>query len=306
MRRLLPSMTSLRVFESAARHLSFSEAALDLDLTQSAVSRQIRALESLLSAKLFLRGRQRLKLTEAGAAYLPEVRTCLSRLEAATLQLLTHQGSGGVLNVAILPTFGARWLIPRMPAFWAANPQIMVHFVTRTAALDFAIEESDCAIHFGDPMGEGILSYRLMGEDVVTACAPRLRSKLRLRKFADLEKHTLLQHTTRPNAWPAWLTAAGTSLAQPLKGPRFEHISLVIQAAIAGIGVAVLPRFLIEDELASGRLVMPFELEVRSHQAYYLVYPQDKQHMPAVVAFRDWLLVEAERARSRTTETAGA
>jgi LysR family glycine cleavage system transcriptional activator len=287
-------MTSLRVFEAAARHLSFSDTAVELNLTQSAVSRQIRALEDLLSIKLFRRVRQRLKLSEAGAAYLPVVRTCLSRLEAATLGLLSHQGSGGTLTLAVLPTFGAKWLIPRMPAFWSANPQIMVHIVTRAAALDFATEELDAAIHFGDPMCGGVISNRLMGEEVVSVCAPALGRKLSPRRMSDLENQTLLQHTTRPNAWPEWLSAAGASHSSPRKGPRFEHFSHVIQAAIAGLGVAILPRFLIDDELTSGKLIMPFDFKARSTQAYYLVYPEEKQDVPAIIAFRDWLLSQAD------------
>ena len=301
MRRLLPSLTSLRVFEAAARHLNFSDAAIELSLTQSAVSRQIRALEDLLAVRLFRRVRQRLTLSEAGAAYLPEARICLSRLEAATLALLAHQGNGGTLNLAVLPTFGAKWLIPRMSAFWSANPHIVVHLVTRTMAFDFAAEELDAAIHFGDPMRGGIISDRLMGEEVVSVCAPALVRKHRLRRIADLEFHTLLQHTTRPNAWPEWLSAAGASLSTPRKGPRFEHFSHVIQAAVAGLGVAILPRFLIDDELASGKLLMPFAFKARSTQAYYLIYPAEKQHVPSIIVFRNWLLGEmgSETSQSR-------
>ena len=293
-------MTSLRVFESAARHLSFSDAAADLSLTQSAVSRQIRTLEDLLTVKLFHRIRTRLSLTEAGAAYLPQVRTCLSQLEAATLGLLSHQGNGGVLNLAILPTFGTRWLIPRMPAFWRDHPHIIVNFITRSVAFDFATDKLDAAIHFGDEASPGALSFRLMGEDVVFACAPSLRNTPGLASLEDLKRHTLLQHTTRPDAWREWLTAAGASTTNALKGPRFEHFSMVIQAAIAGVGVAVLPRFLIEDELASGQLIMPFNIAVRSDHAYYLIYPEEKKDLPALIAFRDWLLSESKRERTPT------
>jgi LysR family transcriptional regulator, glycine cleavage system transcriptional activator len=293
LRQLLPSMTSLRVFESAARYLHFSDAADDLCLTQSAVSRQIRALEDFLGLQLFHRIRKRLRLTEAGATYLPQVRLCLSQLEAATLGLLSHQGNGGILNLAILPTFGTKWLIPRMAAFWEAHPHIVVNFVTRSVAFDFATDKLDAAIHFGDVARSGLAAYRLMGEEVVCTCAPTLGLSPGCAQISDLERHTLLQHTTRPNAWRDWFAAAGAASIDCMKGPRFEHISMAIQAAIAGIGVAVLPRFLIEDELAAGRLVLPFDIIVQSEHAYYLIHPEEKRDVPAVRAFRDWLLAES-------------
>lgn len=296
----MPSMTGLRVFESAARHLSFSRAADELSLTQSAVSRQMRTLESLLRLKLFHRVRQRLVLTPAGAAYAPEVRAVLSRIEAATLELLSHQGHGGVLNLAILPTFGTRWLIPRMGSFARAHPHVTVNFSTRSTAFDFAADHLDAAIHFGDPGNwPGVVAHRLMGEEVVPICAPSLK---KLRSLKDLAGQTLLQHATRPHAWQEWLIAAGARDVNPLKGPRFEHFQMVIQAAVAGLGVAIMPRFLIEEELASGELVIPFDHPVRSTQAYYFVYPEEKQALPALRAFRDWLLAQvAPQAQPRPT-----
>lgn len=284
-------MSSLRAFEASARHLSFSRAAEELNITQSAVSRQMRMLEGLLRLKLFHRIRQRLALTEAGAAYVPAVRECLSRLEAATLELLSHQGTGGVLNLAILPTFGTRWLIPRMPSFARAHPQVTVNFATRAVVFDFAHERLDAAIHFGDAAWPGVIAHRLMGEEVVPICTPMLARK-RLRTVNDLAHHTLLQHATRPHAWVEWLATVDAPGVNPLKGPRFEHFSMVIQAAVAGLGVGILPRFLIESELASGALVVPFDRPVRSTHAYYLVYPEQKRDLPALKAFREWLLAE--------------
>jgi LysR family transcriptional regulator, glycine cleavage system transcriptional activator len=285
-------MTSLRAFEAAARHLSFSDAASELCLTQGAVSRQIHSLEERLRLKLFRRVRNRLTLTEAGLTYLPEVRACLSRLEAATLDVLANKGTGGMLNLAILPTFGAKWLIPRMASFWQAHPNVIVNFTTRPVAFDFAKERLDAAIHFGDVSWPRVRCHRLMGEEVVPVCAPTLLSAPGLARLEDLERHTLLQHSTRPNAWVEWLGAAGRPDINGLRGPRFEHFSMVIQAAIAGIGVGVLPRFLVEDELKTGRLRVPFDVAVRSHHAYYLVHPEEKADLPALRAFRDWLLSE--------------
>lgn len=291
MKHFFPSMTSLRAFEAAARHLSFARAAEELNLTQSAVSRQMLTLEGLLRVRLFSRARQRLTLTEAGSAYLPQVRECLSQIEAATLQLMSHQGTGGVLNLAIPPTFGTRWLIPRMVSFADAHPHVTVNFSTRTGTCDFTTERVDAAIHFGDAGRPGTLSHRLMGENVVVVCAPSLVHK-RLRTLKDLAQHTLLQHTTRPHAWNEWLAAVGAQVLNPLKGPRFEHFSMVIQAAVAGLGVAVIPEFLVQHELSAGDLVMPFRHPVRSTSAYYLVYPTQSRDLPALKVFRDWLLTE--------------
>ncbi|MBS0419924.1 MAG: transcriptional regulator GcvA [Proteobacteria bacterium] len=291
-------MTSLLVFEAAARRLSFSDAAAEMNLTQGAVSRQIRALEETLGLQLFHRVRNRLTLSEAGSAYLPEVRACLSRLEAATLELLAHQGTGGVLNLAILPTFGTKWLIPRMASFARAHPNIVVNFTTRAVAFDFAKERLDAAIHFGDVTWPGVKSHRLMGEEVVPVCSAAALRAHALTSLEDFEHHTLLQHTTRPNAWVEWFAAVGQPQINGLKGPRFEHFSMVIQAAIAGIGVAVLPRFLVEDEIAAGRLIIPFDRPVCSNHAYYLVYPEEKADLPGVRAFRDWLLGEVAHWRA--------
>lgn len=297
MLRFLPSMISLQAFEAAARHLSFSRAAEELSLTQSAVSRQMRTLETLLRVKLFHRVRQRLSLTEAGVAYLPEVRECLSRIEAATLELMSHQGTGGVLNLAILPTFGTRWLIPRMSSFAQMHPHVMVNFSTRAVKFDFATERLDAAIHFGDVTWPGVIAHRLMGEDVVVVCAPSLRKRLRSSK--DLSHHTLLQHTTRPYAWQEWLAAMGVQDVNPMKGPRFEHFSMVIQAAVAGLGIAILPEFLVEQEIAAGELIQPFAHPVRSTHAYHLVYPEEKRDLPALRAFREWLLAQVQLSAAR-------
>lgn len=294
MRRFLPSLGALQAFEAAARHLSFTRAAEELRVTQSAVSRQVMTLEDFLGQPLFRRVRRRLSLTEAGATYLPEIRACLDRVERATYALMASQGGGGVLNLAILPTFGTKWLIPRLPAFSRAHPDIVVNFTTRTVPFDFAGEELDAAIHFGDSQWPGAVCHRLMGEEVVCVCAPALlNGPAPLAEPADLAHHTLLQHTTRPRAWQDWLAAVGCDRLSGLGGPRFEHFSMVIQAAIAGLGVAVLPRFLVAEEIADGRLAMPFPETVRSAHAYYLVYPEANRTMPRLRTFRDWLLAEA-------------
>ncbi len=171
-RLTVPSLSALAAFEAAARHGSFTRAAEELSLTQGAVSRQVAHLETVLGVALFQRARQRVALTPAGAAYAAEIRDGLSRLAAATVSTMAFRGAGGVLNLAILPTFGTRWLIPRLPRFTEAHPGITINFTTKLVPFDFAREPLDAAIHFGDPVWPGARLHRLMGEEIVPVAAP--------------------------------------------------------------------------------------------------------------------------------------
>lgn len=305
MSRLLPSMSSLKAFEASARHSSFSKAAEELKLTQSAVSRQIKTLENALGIKLFYRVRRRVLLSEAGTAYATNIRTCLSQIEEATQELLASRGTGGVLNLAILPVFGTKWLIPRMPGFWQTHPGISVNLLRPPMPFDFSSERFDAAILFGGASWpRGVVAHRLMPEQFVVVCAPALVADPGLSTVADLSRHTLLQHTTLPHAWQDWLIAAGSPEINGLKGPRFERFSLVLAAATAGKGVALLPRFMVEEAVVSGRLVIRFDISLPDSYAYYLVYPEEKREMPALRAFRDW--VRAETQGSVSEQAAGA
>ncbi|WP_372424020.1 LysR family transcriptional regulator [Salinarimonas chemoclinalis] len=288
----LPSLGALAAFEAAARHLSFTRAAEELALTQGAVSRQVAGLEAQIGVKLFERVRQRVTLTAAGAAYAAEVRGALRGLSAATLNVMAFRGAGGVLDLAILPTFGTRWLIPRLPRFTEAHPGVTINFATRVRPFDFAREGHDAAIHFGEPIWPGAKLHRLMGEEIVPVASPALVSRHRLVEPADVLRVPLLQQATRPRAWEQWLGEAGLDPARATPGPRFEQFAMVAQAAVAGLGLAIVPRFLVEDELRAGVLVIPFDRPSRSREAYWLVYPEEKAALPAVAAFREWLLAE--------------
>jgi LysR family transcriptional regulator, glycine cleavage system transcriptional activator len=293
----LPSLAGLRTFEAAARHLSFTKAATELHLTQSAVSRQIRVMEDYLGLKLFERVKQRLLLTEAGRSYVRDVRTALDQMQAATLNLLAHQGQGGILNFATPPAFGMKWLIPRLGAFSSAHPDILVNLVTRTKPFDFEAEHLDAAIHYGADDWPGVISHRLIGEEIALICAPAYLERRRLLEPRDLEPHVLLQHARRPNAWREWLDAHQVHGVNASAGPRFEHMYMIMQAAAAGLGVALLPRLLVNDDVAAGRLMIPLEGSFMSREAYCLVYPEAKRNDPKVDVFRRWLLREAENAR---------
>jgi DNA-binding transcriptional LysR family regulator len=294
MRRILPSLGALQCFDAAARELSFTRAAEELNVTQSAVSRQIRLLEEFLGRALFHRIKQRLVLTEAGEAYARDIRDVLDKAEAATLALMAYSGTSGALNLAILPTFGSRWLVPRLGSFTTRYPEIQLNLLTRLKPFDFAKEEIDVAIHFGDTSWPGVEYHWLMGEETVPVCAPSLLENHVLTGPADLAGFTLLQQTTRPQAWLDWFEAVGVQAQNTGKGPRFEQFYMVIQAALAGLGMAVLPLFLVQEELASGRLVVAINHPVKSRNAYYLVHPKSKHDAYPIQVFRDWILGECE------------
>lgn len=292
----LPSLAALRTFEAAARHLSFTKAAGELNLTQSAVSRQIRVMEEYLGVLLFQRVKQRLVLTEAGRIYVEDIRAALEQMQAATVNLLANQGKGGILNIATPPAFGTKWLIPRLHRFSDAHPEIMINLATRAKPFDFATESIDAAIHYGADDWPGVLFDRLVGDEMVVVCSPRyLERHARLKGARDLVNHTLLQQSTRPNLWREWVEAKGGDLSHAWKGPRFEHFYMIMQAAIGSLGVALLPRLLVQEDVAAGRLVIPFEDGYRSRDAYCLVYPAAKRGDQKIQLFRRWLVDEAKR-----------
>lgn len=295
MRRQLPSLSALECFESSGRHLSFTRAAKELHLTQSAVSRQIRTLEDQIGVQLFERRRQGLRLSVDGAAYLPTIRAALDRIEMATLQLLANQGTAGILNIAVLPTLGARWLIPRLPSFRAKAPDITVNILTKLRAFDLDAENIDVAISYGDASWPNTVSYQLMGETIAPVCSPELlKNAPTLRNPEDLGSQTLLQLATRPDAWKTWFDGIGFTSANAARGPTFEHFSMVVQAAMAGLGVAVVPLFLVADELSNGQLIMPFKLPVLSPHRYYMVCPEGRQNVYRIKQFRSWLSEQAK------------
>lgn len=286
-RRFLPSMGVLCAFEAAARLHSFTAAAAELALTQSAVSRQIRALEEMLDAELFVRERQTVRLNRAGQAYAREVREALQRISNATLGFRVNP-EGGVLNVAILPTFGSRWLAPRLPAFLAAHPGITLNLTTRLTQFDFQFESLDAAIHFGEPLWPGAQLDPLMSEQVVPACSPAMRDAHGFDTPTALLKAPLLHLDSRPEAWPQWFKAMGVQTPY-IAGMRMDQFALVAQAAIAGLGVALLPLFLIQAELQRGDLVLAIDAPVESPQKYYLAWQPTMAGYPPLEAFRDWL-----------------
>ncbi|HBW60859.1 MAG TPA: LysR family transcriptional regulator [Comamonas kerstersii] len=288
-RRFLPPMSLLCAFEAAARHQSFTAAAAELHLTQSAVSRQIRALEDRLGAELFVRERQTVRLTAAGQAYAQEIRGSLMRIANATLSFRTNP-QGGQLNLAILPTFGTRWLAPRLPQFFSEQPGITINLTTRLSRFDFQLEAVDAAIHFGQPHWPGAELAFLMSETVVPACSAAMWAQHQFSQPRDLIKAPLLHLASRPDAWRRWFEHQGCRVAET-PGMLLDQFATAAQAATAGVGIALLPKFLIERELANGDLVhaLPGCPEMESAERYYLAWPSSRTDYPPLQVFRDWL-----------------
>ncbi|MFD2263196.1 LysR family transcriptional regulator [Lacibacterium aquatile] len=294
-RRFLPSLSLLSAFEAAARTGSITAAARELSLTQSAVSRQIKALEDLLEVELFHREKQRVSLNVGGEYYAREIRDALRKISTASLNLRANP-TGGILNLAILPTFGTRWLAPRLPGFLARTPGITINLVTRLSYFDFRAEAIDAAIHFGTPDWPGAEVALLRHEDVIPACSPDLAARNGYSKPEDLRTAPLLHLTSRPDAWERWFEMSGLP-AFTVQGMLFDQFATAAQAAVAGLGVALLPTFLIQEELQTGKLVRAVDLPMRSSEAYYLVWPHERAAYPPLAAFRDWILTETRPDR---------
>ncbi|WP_158746293.1 transcriptional regulator GcvA [Acidisphaera sp. L21] len=293
----LPSLSALRTFEAAGRHMSFTRAALEMHITQSAVSRQIRGLEEMLGATLFNRTGQRVTLTDVGQGYLRDISSALERIQDSTLRLLTKH-SGSMLTLATPPAFGMRWLIPRLPAFHKRHPEIMVSLLTRASIFDFAKEPVDAAIHYGHDDWPGAETVRLLGDTMTLVASPDyLGQRKPMNRPADLQNAVLLQHMRRPTAWADWLAHARMTGINAWAGPRFEHYYMLIQAALAGLGIALIPSIIVAEELGSGRLVQPFKTGYMGQDSYCLVYPETKRADPNLQRLRQWLVSEANACR---------
>jgi DNA-binding transcriptional LysR family regulator len=291
LRRLNPPLHLLRAFCTVARFGGVSRAAEALHLTQSAVSKQIQELERWVGIDLFERSRKRLSLTPAGERYEKAVSVLLARLEAATLELITSGDGGGALHLSVLPTFAAKWLIPLLPQLREQHPQITLHFVPFVHGYDFSDPELDCSILFGDGHWPGARSHYLAGNDVALI-APRPGTPgFDLRSPQDVARCTLLRHVTVPEAWQHWSEAHGIAGVDALGGPQFDQFQTMIRAVSVGMGVALVPRCLVQDEITAGTVAEPLPGGgYTSDLGYWLCYPEARAQLSTLVRFRDWLL----------------
>jgi LysR family transcriptional regulator, glycine cleavage system transcriptional activator len=292
----LPSLNGLRAFEAAARHLSFTQAAAELNVTQTAISHQIKRLEEELGIRLFVRLNRALSLTSEAKEYLPGIRAAFNDLRLATDRLL-NKGDDHVLTVSTLASLAAKWLLPRLSAFQEAHPGIDVRITTSTGLVDFKSGSVDAAIRYGRGQWPGVRADWLMADQMFPVCSPALLSgKKPLRRPEDLADQVLL-HTSAANDddWRLWLTAAGlpTNLSkQP--GITFDMVFMTIQAAIDGVGVAMGRTSYVRDDIAKGRLVVPFEITLPVDAGFYLVSPDGRSDSPKLSAFREWLVATAQ------------
>lgn len=293
MRRKIPSTAALISFEAAARHESFTKAAQELSLTQGAICRQIASLEEFLSVELFRRSRRGVKLTEAGLSYSRRVATQLDAVERDTLSVMGQQGAN-VIELAVVPTFGTQWLLPRLKDFQQKHPDVTVNLTNRTRPFLFADTDFDAAIYFGDADWSGTESHRLMGENPMAVCSPGLLDKKTSLTPAEIAELPLLQQTTRPYAWRQWFNSQHLNIPRDMTGPRYELFSMLAQAAMHDMGIALIPPFLIQRELAEKRLVIANAQALSSLKAYYLMIPERKVESASLKAFRDWLVNQAQ------------
>ena len=295
LRRLQPPLQLLRAFSTVVRFGGVSRAAEALHLTKSAVSKQVQELERWVGVVLFERSRKRLALTPAGERYEQTVRALLGQLEAATLELITSGGDGGALHLSALPTFGAKWLIPRLPDFQRREPQVTLHFVPFVHGYDFQRPELDCSILFGDGHWPGARSHYLAGHDVALIAPRPGVGEGTVRSVRDVARCTLLRHVSVPDAWQRWSEAHGVVGLDPLGGPQFDQFQTMIRAVTVGMGVALVPRCLVQDEITAGLVDEP--LAGGGYQAalgYWFCYPEARARLGPLVRFRSWLLAQAD------------
>lgn len=289
--RPLP-LNAIRVFESTARHLNFNRAAQELHVTPSAVSHQIRALEEFLGVRLFQRLGRKVVLTAEGESYRVSVRTGFEHIYAATERIAAQRGPRA-LTVSAAPAFATPWLVPRLVAFQLAHPDIEIRLIAALELVDFSRSDVDVAIRYGMGDWPGLRSHRLFAEALTPVCSPRLRKGAHaLKRPNDLRHATLLHALSRLGQWRIWLNVAGVTGVQAERGPKFHSTPMALEAAIAGQGVAIADRRLVERYIENGRLVVPFEISFPSDSAYYLVYPQERADNARIAAFREWLLAE--------------
>jgi LysR family transcriptional regulator, glycine cleavage system transcriptional activator len=315
MPRRLPPLNALKAFEAAARHVSFTRAAEELCVTQGAVSHQVKALESELGIKLFSREQQGLAITEAGREYLTVVRDALDRIATGTERLVQRQGSG-VLTVSTSPDFAAKWLVHRLGRFAEAHPGIDLRVSAMMHQVDFAREDVDIAVRHGDGHWPWLHVTRLCSEHLFAVCSPKLASNLRQPR--DVLKVPLL-HLDNRTAWSTWFEAASITGVDAVHGPMMNRASMLIDAAVDGHGVALARTTLAAWDLINKRLVRPFPIALPLSKSYWIVCPKTTASLPKLVAFRDWLLAQADedaqqlqvlskpvgRARVRQRQNAG-
>lgn len=286
----LPNLASLRVFEAAARHLSFTRAAAELNVTQSAVSHQIRALEDELGIPLFRRTQKGLRLTEAAQDYAPALKDAFSRIRQAT-ERVRGTDATGPLSISVSPSFAARWLAGRLTRFHERHPEIELKISATNRMVDFEREEIDLALRHGGGSWPGVAATLLVKDELILVASPRLGP---LETYEDISRHTLLRDDFVPG-WAEWCAAAGIAEIDARRATRFDDSNVLIEAVIRGVGIGLSRRHLVDHALSEGLLVCPFAIAVLADTGHYVVAPERSWDRPKIRAFRDWALSERDR-----------
>ncbi|HEX2117327.1 MAG TPA: transcriptional regulator GcvA [Alphaproteobacteria bacterium] len=299
MRRTLPPLNSVRAFEASARNSSFTLAAAELRVSQGAVSRHIACLEQWLQVKLFTRVHRGVELTPQGRVFFNVAKSTLDLLESGASQLKRSPDENR-LRLKLPPTFAMRWLVPRLVRFHALHPDVDVQITTSHSNADFDREDVDISIYSWPEPPSGPNYRRVLSEVLLPVCAPSLLGRgPALRKPADLANHVLLCSLNRPSDWPTWVAAAQVGQIDGNSGLKFENAALAYQAAIDGLGVMIAQWAFVEDDLATGRLVAPFELRVQTKRAYFLATHPHREKPARLRAFEEWILSEAAVVEQR-------
>ncbi|WP_445010899.1 LysR substrate-binding domain-containing protein [Vreelandella stevensii] len=283
--RNLPSTTAMQCFDAAARHMSFTRAAEELNLTQSAVSKQVAHLENALQHRLFRRVRRNLLLTPEGAIFLSDVRKVLTQIEMSTQAIMTYSGNSEVLKIATLPSFGSRWLANKLPSFLASNPGISLEFHDRVKDFDLEQEDIDIALFYGHGSWPSLACHKLIDEEMVAVASPELLAEHPISSINDLAQLPLLHLSTRPDAWHQWFANQEMITDRSYHGTRFETFPMLVRTAMAGGGVALVPHFTVDEELEDKRLEVAWPYRLLSDNAYYLVYSEHLGELAKVRLF---------------------
>ncbi|MFC5586835.1 LysR substrate-binding domain-containing protein [Nitratireductor kimnyeongensis] len=289
-RRLIPSVSGLIAFEATARHLSFSQAAKDLSLSQGAVSKRVRQLEQMLGVALLARNNHQVHLTEMGQRYLPQVRTLLGQLESSTRALMQGADGKTTITMAAPVGFSACWLISRLGDFQKRHANLSINLITSKTLLETDDETVDCAIVQGTPQWGALACTPLFEEELVPVASPHFMRSRRPNSPDKLHECTLLHLSGQPDLWAEWFEQAGCPRSAFPGGPQFDQFPLLIMATVQGQGTAIIPRFMVERELASGELEVVFDVPLRSRKAYHFVMPARSASDRNILALRSWIM----------------
>jgi len=294
-RRYMPSISAMRSFEAAARHQSFTLAAEELNLTQSAISRQVKEMEQLVGAQLFRRTGREVILTRAGMRLSVDVASELDNIRRIMMRAVSAGNMNSTLRVAILPTFATLWLIPRLPDFFEKHPDIELSFSTRLEPFDLNAENFDVAIHFGRKNWPNTRMRKFFSERMIPVASPTFVRRHNIKTLEDARQAPLLHTSSRPTAWHDYLEHVGFEGRPYLTGRYFDQFSMVIAAIQASLGIGLLPRYLVEKDIADGSLVAINDKELKTENSYYCVTPKDQED-ENVESFYRWMIQAASES----------